>query len=56
MDWTILTSGLAFFTLGIFAVLAMVSKRKTDARRKDPTAPKSTLAKDGNPNGKPADV
>ncbi len=56
MDWTILVGALAFFTLGVVAILAFVSKQKTDARKKDPSAPKSTLAKDTDLKGDPADV
>ncbi len=56
MDWTVLTGALAFFTLGVVVILAIVSKQKTDARKKDPNAPKSTLAKDGDPHGDPKDT
>ncbi|MBV0912488.1 hypothetical protein [Anianabacter salinae] len=37
---------LALFTLGAVLVLALSSKRKTEARRHDPDAEKSTLAQD----------
>lgn len=47
---------LALFTLLVFVVLALVSKRKTNKRMQDDTAPKSTLAADKSSNGKPADV
>jgi hypothetical protein len=46
MDGSFLLPALAFATLGIVLVLAIISKRKTDARRDDPNAPKSTLASD----------
>ncbi len=42
---------LSLFTLVAVAVLALVSKARTDARRNDPHAPKSTLAKDGPEGG-----
>lgn len=47
---------LAMFTLLAFVVLAIISKRKTEARMEDDTARKSTLAKDKSSHGKPADV
>ncbi len=47
---------LALFTLLAFIVMAIVSKRKTEQRMDDPSAPKSTLAKDKSSTGKPADV
>ena len=47
---------LALFTLLIFVVLAIVSKRKTEQRINDNSAPKSTLAADKSSTGKPADV
>ena len=56
MDWTSLVGLLAFLTLGIVAVLAFVSKQRVEARKDDPTAPKSTLAADKDSHGKPADV
>lgn len=37
---------LALFSLGAFLVFAVVGKRKTEQRRNDPNAPKSTLAED----------
>jgi len=37
---------LALFTLGAGIIFALVSKRRVEARRHDPDAPKSTLAKD----------
>lgn len=56
MDWTMLTGLLAFVTLLIVVVLAFRSKSRTESRMKDPNAPKSTLAKDKDSKGKPADV
>ena len=47
---------LALFTLLVFVVLAMISKSKTEARMKDDSATKSTLAADKSSHGKPADV
>ena len=38
---------LALVTMLAAVVFALVSKAKTDARRHDPNAPTSTLAKDG---------
>ncbi len=46
MDGSFLLPTLALVTLGIVIVLALVSKRRTDARHDDPNAPKSTLASD----------
>lgn len=53
MDWTSLIGALAFFTLGGAVVAAIYSKRDTDARKKDPSVPKSTMAKDGDSHGDP---
>lgn len=50
MDSSTLIAVLSFGTLGSVIAFALISKRRTDARRNDPTAPKSTLAKDG-PDG-----
>ncbi|PJI84458.1 hypothetical protein BC777_3518 [Yoonia maricola] len=47
---------LALFTLLAFTVMAIVSKKKTEARIDDPSATKSTLAADKSSTGKPADV
>ncbi|WP_299877836.1 hypothetical protein [uncultured Sulfitobacter sp.] len=47
---------LALFTLLVFIVLALISKRKTEKRMQDDSAPKSTLAADKSSHGKPADV
>lgn len=47
---------LALFTLLAFVVLAMISKKKTNERKNDPTSTKSTLAADKASDGKPADV
>ncbi len=46
MDGSFLVPALALVTMGIVIVLAIISKRKTDARHDDPAAPKSTLAGD----------
>jgi hypothetical protein len=56
MEWTYFTGAVAFVTLGIAVGFALYSKRKVDERRADPNAPKSTLAKDKNSRGEPADV
>ena len=56
MDWTSLVGLLAIFTLAAFAIFAFVSKQKVEDRIDDPDATKSTLAKDKNPHGAPADV
>lgn len=48
--WTLL-SVLAFGTMGIVIVLALISKFRTEQRRHDPNAPTSTLAKDGPEGG-----
>tara|TARA_R110002049_G_scaffold81092_2_gene206111 strand:- start:1259 stop:1429 length:171 start_codon:yes stop_codon:yes gene_type:complete len=56
MDWTIFTGALAIVTFAIMIGIALYSKRKVDERRDDPSAPKSTLAKDKNSKGDPADV
>ena len=42
---------LFLLTLLSVAVFALVSKERVDRRRQDPTAPKSTLAKDGPQHG-----
>ncbi|SFS04989.1 hypothetical protein [Yoonia litorea] len=47
---------LALFTMLVFVVAAIVSKRKTEERMDDPQSEKSTLAKDKSSHGKPADV
>ncbi len=64
MDGSFLVPALALVTMGIVIVLAVISKRKTDARHDDPTAPKSTLASDapdaheppGTPRERPDDA
>jgi|GEM_PF-2371824 len=56
MEWTLFTGALAFVTLGIAVGFALYSKRKVDERRKDPNAPKSTLAADQSSKADPADV
>ena len=56
MDWTILVGALAFVTLLSWIGIALLSKHKVEKRLNDPKAPKSTLAADADPKGKPADV
>lgn len=56
MDWTFLTGALALFTLLAVVVIAYTSKRRTEQRKNNPAAEKSTLAKDKSSDGKPADV
>ena len=56
MDWTSLVGLLAFFTLAAVATLAFVSKQQVETRIKNDNEPKSTLAADKDPKGKPADV
>lgn len=51
MDYSWLIPFLALFTLLGVCIFALVSKERTDARRHDPNAPKSTLAKDGPQGG-----
>lgn len=51
MDWTTLVSALAIVTLLAFVIIAMVSKKKTEERKKAADAPKSTLAKDKDSHG-----
>ncbi|RBO51381.1 hypothetical protein DSD19_19900 [Rhodovulum sp. BSW8] len=46
MDATSLIATLALGTLCAVVVFAWVSKRRTEARKADPDAPKSTLAAD----------
>ncbi len=46
MDGDFLLPALAFMTLGVVIVLAIISKKRTDARHDDPKSPKSTLASD----------
>jgi hypothetical protein len=56
MDWTSLIGALAFFTLGIWVLLAFVSKQRVEKRLADPNSVKSTLAADKSSHGQPADV
>lgn len=51
-----LLPALAFGTLLAVAIFAYVSQQKVLARKKDPDAPKSTLASDKNSHGRPADT
>jgi hypothetical protein len=43
-------AGLSLITLMIVLIVALRSKQKTEERKKDPDAPKSALAKDGDPH------
>jgi H+/Cl- antiporter ClcA len=52
MDFTFIVPLLALITLLAVCVFALVSKKKTEDRRHDPNAPKSSLAKDS-PSGGP---
>jgi hypothetical protein len=46
MEVATLIPTLALVTLLIATVAALISKKSTEERRKDPNAPKSTLAED----------
>jgi H+/Cl- antiporter ClcA len=52
MDYGFIVPLLALLTLLAVCIFALVSKVRTEARRHDPTAPKSSLAKDS-PSGGP---
>ena len=56
MDWTSLVGAMFAVTLALVIIFAMTSKRKTENRKDDPNAEKSTLAGDKSSTGKPADV
>ena len=56
MDLTTLLVVLALGTLLAGVVFALASKAQVEARMDDPSATKSTLAKDKSSTGKPADV
>ena len=47
MDVTLLIAALAIATLVAVMIFAIVSKQRTEARKRDENAPKSTLAADG---------
>jgi hypothetical protein len=47
MDLSFLVPLLAMLTLLAFLIFAMIGKARVDKRRRDPDAPKSTLAEDG---------
>ena len=47
MDWNFLLPLLAMFTMLAAIVFSLYSKARTDERRRDPNAPKSSLAIDG---------
>lgn len=43
-------AGLSLITLLIVLILALRSKQKAEERKQDPAAPKSALARDGDPH------
>lgn len=51
MDTTTLLVVLSIGTLVAVVILALVSKARVEQKRRDPTEPKSTLAKDGPQGG-----
>ena len=51
MDFSWLIPLLSLFTMLAVLAFAMVSKARTEERRHDPNAPKSSLAKDGPQGG-----
>ncbi|MGP3698740.1 hypothetical protein [Rhodobacter sp. NSM] len=51
MDFAWIVPFLFLFTLLCGIIFALVSKDRVEARRHDPNAPKSTLAKDGPQGG-----
>jgi hypothetical protein len=56
MDTSFFLPILTMVTLLAGAVFGYVSAQRTEERRKDPYAPKSTLSPDTDSHGKPADV
>lgn len=54
MDTSIFLPILTFGTMFAVIVFALVSKERTERRRKDPDTPKSTLASDAPDDGRPA--
>ncbi len=58
MDFAYIIPLLALITLLAVLVFALVNKRKTEERRMDPNAPRSTLAADApsHTKGAPPDV
>ncbi len=50
MDATYIIVLLALFTFLAFIIFALVSKKKTEDRKNDPNAPKSSLASDADSN------
>lgn len=56
MDLTYLVVILALGTMLAFLIFALLGKHKTEARRRKPDAPKSTLAADKSSKGEPADA
>ncbi|MDB5664917.1 hypothetical protein [Cypionkella sp.] len=51
MDYAWIVPLLALGTLLAVCIFALVSKARTEERKHDPSAPKSTLAKDGPQDG-----
>ncbi|MFC3182573.1 hypothetical protein [Cypionkella sinensis] len=51
MDTAWIVPMLALCTLGAVCIFALISKERTEERKHDPFAPKSTLAKDGPQGG-----
>jgi hypothetical protein len=56
MDTSFFLPILTMVTLLAGAVFGYVSAQRTEERRKDPYAPKSTLSPDTDSHGKPADA
>lgn len=56
MELTFIVPVLAMLTLLGACVFALYNQQAVEARRDDPTAPKSTLAKDKPATAEPADV
>lgn len=50
MEGSFLVAALSIVTIAGALVFAMVSKRRTEARKDNPNAPKSSLAADGADN------
>ena len=56
MDTSFFLPVLTLITLLAVAIFAYISVQKTEARRKDPNSPKSTLGPEKDSHGTPADV
>ena len=56
MDWALLIGTFAIVTLLAGVAIALNSKKNTEVGIYDRSASKSTLARDGDPHGKPADA